>query len=59
MKAASANSDPNYPFVNRFRTIGHEDVVIFETRGPNVVQQIVKTGVDHVCCHDNKHPCVV
>jgi hypothetical protein len=30
MKAASVNSDFNYPFVNSFRTIGHEDVLIFE-----------------------------
>jgi hypothetical protein len=48
MKAASVISDLNCPFVNSFRTIGHEDVLIFETRGPNVVQQMVKTSVNHV-----------
>jgi hypothetical protein len=52
MEAASVISDPNYPFDNSFRTISHEDVVIFETRGPNVVQQMVKTSVNHVCRHD-------
>jgi hypothetical protein len=39
MKAASVKSDLKYLFVNSFRTMGHEDVLIFETRGPNVVQQ--------------------
>jgi hypothetical protein len=46
MKAASVISDPNYPFDNIFWIIGHEYVVIFKTRGPNVVQQIVKTSVN-------------
>jgi hypothetical protein len=48
MKAASVISDLNYPSVNSFRTIGHEDVLIFETHGANVVQQMVKTSVNHV-----------
>jgi hypothetical protein len=52
MKAASVISDPNYPFDNIIRIIGHENVVIFETRGPNVVQQIVKTSVNHVYRYD-------
>ena len=52
MQVASVLSDPNCPFDNIFRIIGHEYVVMFETRGPNVVQQIVKTSVNHVYRHD-------
>jgi hypothetical protein len=52
MKAASVISNPNHPFDNIFRIIGHEYVVIFETRGLNVVQQIVKNQCEHVYRHD-------
>jgi hypothetical protein len=52
MPVTSVISDPNYLLVNSCMAIGHEDVVIFETRGPNVVQQMTKTSVNHVFRHD-------